>query len=77
MAAEDKPYRSFVKALSWRVTGTCDTILISWLITGHAKMAISIGFVELFTKIFLYYVHERIWNKLAFGRVKEKDDFNI
>lgn len=77
MAAEEKPYRSFVKALSWRATGTADTILISFLITGEAKMAFSIGFIELFTKIFLYYVHERIWNKLSFGRVKEKDDFNI
>ena len=78
MAAEEKPYRSLVKAISWRVTGTCDTILISWLITGHAKMAISIGFVELFTKIFLYYVHERIWNRLSFGRVeKPKEDFDI
>ena len=77
MAAEEKPYRSFVKALSWRVTGTCDTILISFLITGEAKMAISIGFVELFTKIALYYVHERVWNKLDFGRVKGKQDFDI
>ena len=79
MAAEEKPYRSLVKAISWRVTGTCDTILISFLITGHAKMAISIGFVELFTKIALYYVHERVWNKLDFGRVKPaaKDNFDI
>jgi uncharacterized membrane protein len=75
--AEEKAYRSFVKALSWRVTGTCDTILISFLITGHAKMAISIGFVELFTKIGLYYAHERVWNRLSFGRVQGEDDFNI
>jgi uncharacterized membrane protein len=75
--AEEKHYRSLVKALSWRVTGTMDTILISFLITGQAKWAISIGFVELFTKIFLYYVHERIWNKLSFGRVKGKEDFDI
>lgn len=76
---EEKPYRSFVKALSWRVTGTCDTVLISFLITGEAKMAISIGFVELFTKIALYYAHERIWNRLEFGRVKpaNKDNFDI
>ena len=47
--AEEKPYRSFVKAISWRATGTLDTILISYLITGKAKMALSIGFVELFT----------------------------
>ena len=75
--AEEKHYRSIVKALSWRATGTADTILISFLITGEAKMAFSIGFVELFTKVFLYYVHERIWNRLSFGKVKGKQDFDI
>ena len=70
-------YRSLVKALSWRATGTVDTIIISYLVTGHAKMAFSIGFVELFTKIFLYYIHERIWNRLSFGKIKSKDDFDI
>lgn len=75
--AEEKHYRSLVKAISWRVTGTCDTILIAWLITGQVKAALGIGFVELFTKILLYYVHERIWNRLDFGRVKAKDDFDI
>lgn len=75
--SQEKPYRSLVKAISWRVTGTCDTILISWLITGHVKWALSIGFVELFTKIFLYYMHERLWNRLSFGRIKGREDFNI
>ncbi len=73
----EKPYRSFVKAISWRVTGTLDTILISFLVTGQMKAAISIGFVELFTKIILYYGHERVWNRLSFGRIKKKDDFDI
>ena len=73
----EKHQRSLVKAVSWRVTGTIDTVLISWLITGQVKWALSIGFVELFTKIFLYYVHERIWVRLDYGRVKGKDDFNI
>ena len=74
----EKHYRSVVKAISWRATGTLDTILISFLITGQAKAAISIGFVELFTKIFLYYVHERIWNRLSFGRVKEdREEYSI
>ncbi len=70
-------HRSLVKAISWRITGTVDTILISWLITGQVKWALSIGFVELFTKILLYYVHERVWNQLEFGKVRGKDDFNI
>jgi uncharacterized membrane protein len=41
------------------------------------KWALSIGFVELFTKIFLYYMHERLWNRLSFGRIKGREDFNI
>ena len=75
--AQEKHHRSPVKAISWRVTGTIDMILISFLVTGQAKWAFSIGFVELFTKIFLYYVHERIWNRLSFGQVKGKEDFDI
>ncbi len=65
----EKPHRSVVKAISWRVTGTLDTIIISFLITGHIRWALSIGFVELFTKITLYYLHERAWNRIPFGRV--------
>jgi uncharacterized membrane protein len=64
----EKHWRSVAKAASWRMTGTVDTIVISWLITGHFKMAISIGFVEVFTKMFLYYFHERIWNRIKAGR---------
>jgi uncharacterized membrane protein len=73
----DKHTRSVAKAFSWRVTGTLDTILISWLITREVKWALSIGFVELFTKIFLYYAHERIWNRVSFGRIKGREDYTI
>ena len=67
----DKHYRSVVKALSWRITGTLDTILVAYIVTGTIKMALSIGFVELFTKIGLYYAHERVWNRISFGREKQ------
>ncbi|MEW6302255.1 MAG: DUF2061 domain-containing protein [Verrucomicrobiota bacterium] len=63
--------RSFLKAISWRITGTVDTIIVSYLVTGKVGMALSIGFVELFTKIGLYYVHERVWNRISFGRAKD------
>ena len=76
--AQEKHYRSLVKAISWRATGTLDTILISWLITGEMKWALSIGFVELFTKVGLYYAHERVWDRLNFGRVKSAPvDYSI
>jgi uncharacterized membrane protein len=68
----DKPYRSIVKAFSYRLTGTLATIVISLLISGRIKIALSIGVIELFTKIGLYYLHERAWNRIPFGRVKEK-----
>jgi len=69
----EKHYRSVVKAISWRVSGTIDTILIAWLITGEITMAVSIGGVEVFTKLILYYSHERIWNKIPLGRGKVAD----
>jgi uncharacterized membrane protein len=74
----EKRYRSVVKAISWRATGTLDTIVISFLITGHLRWALSIGFVELFTKMTLYYFHERIWDRISFGRIKPASkDFQI
>jgi uncharacterized membrane protein len=69
----EKPYRSFVKAVSWRATGTVDTIIVSFLVTGKIKLAFSIGFIELFTKICLYYFHERVWEKISFGRMKQEE----
>ncbi len=64
----ENPKRSIAKSISWRIIGTLDTILISWLVTGTLKVAFSIGVVELFTKMLLYFFHERIWNKISWGR---------
>jgi uncharacterized membrane protein len=74
----EKSYRSIAKSVSWRTIGTIDTILISFVITGKAGLALSIGGVEVFTKMALYYVHERTWNKIKFGRIKKTDsDYQI
>jgi uncharacterized membrane protein len=64
----EKPVRSIVKAISWRIVGTLDTIGISWLLTGEMNTALAIGSLELITKMLLYFGHERIWNKINFGR---------
>ena len=63
--------RSVIKAFSWRVLGTLDTILISYFITGTIVEALSIGFIELVTKMVLYFIHERAWNKLNWGKKSE------
>jgi uncharacterized membrane protein len=64
----DAPVRSLAKAVSWRITGTVDTFLISWLITGEILLASGIALTEVMTKIFLYWAHERAWNKIQWGR---------
>lgn len=59
---------SVLKGVTWRVVATIDTVFLSFIFTGKIITALKIGFTELFTKIFLYYVHERIWNKIKWGR---------
>jgi uncharacterized membrane protein len=57
----DKPIKSVMKSISWRIVGTLDTMIISYFITGKLTLAISIGSVEVLTKTVLYYFHERLW----------------
>ncbi len=70
---EELKRRSIAKAVSWRTTGTIDTMIISFVITGSFTAAVSIGVIEVFTKIALYYAHERAWNKINFGKAKEPE----
>ncbi|CDX18163.1 conserved hypothetical protein [Mesorhizobium sp. ORS 3324] len=64
----DTHLRSFAKALSWRATGTVDTMMISLVVTGSVKLAATIGLTEVITKSLLYYLHERAWLKIPYGR---------
>ena len=81
----EKPWRSFAKAISWRVLGTLDTFFLSFfvikylgpvfgLVEEHSNVDIAataslIAFTEIATKIFIYTVHERLWNKIGWGVV--------
>lgn len=60
--------RSFLKAVSWRVTGSIDTFVISLFVTGKIGLAGTIASVEVVTKIALYYFHERVWAVVPWGR---------
>lgn len=66
--SKEKLKRSVIKTISWRIIGTLDTVLISWLITGTLKLAFSIGAIELVSKMILYFVHERVWNNINWGK---------
>jgi uncharacterized membrane protein len=60
--------RSIAKAVSWRITGSLDTLILAWLITGSGTWAGSIAAAELITKIVIYYFHERAWSWVRWGR---------
>lgn len=73
---KEKHYRSIVKAISYRITGTMATLLITFIITRKVEFALSIALADVITKILIYYVHERTWDKIKLGRVKDVE-YNI
>jgi adenylylsulfate kinase len=64
----EKPVRSLLKAISWRVIATLTTTLLVFAYTGNLVISLGVGFTEVLVKIVVYYLHERIWNMLDFGR---------
>ena len=66
------PQRSAAKAITWRVTATIDTFIISWLITGRLEWATAIAGVEVLTKVLIYYLHERLWTRVKWGKEELK-----
>jgi uncharacterized membrane protein len=64
----EKPLRSVLKALSWRVVGTLDTLLVSYIFLGEIGLATSIASIDFITKLVLYFFHERIWNTIKWGK---------
>ena len=66
----DHHKRSVAKGISWRILGTLDTMLWVAVITRSSLITLSIGFTELFTKILLYYLHERAWLRIKWGYKK-------
>jgi uncharacterized membrane protein len=64
--------RHILKTITWRIVGTLDTIIIGWVISGDPTIGLSIGGLEVFTKMILYYLHERAWYRSRFGIHKKK-----
>ncbi|RRQ47886.1 DUF2061 domain-containing protein [Maribacter algicola] len=64
----EKPIRSIAKAFSWRIIGTLDTLVISYILTGKISIAASIASIDFVTKMILYFFHERLWNLIKWGK---------
>lgn len=63
-------YRSLVKAISYRMLGSAATALIVFLLSGKLGLSLGTGALDMVVKIGLYYLHERIWERIPFGRPK-------
>lgn len=64
----DTNTRSLVKTVCWRITGSGATFLIAYLMVGNFAIAGAIGMIQLVSNTILYYIHERIWNKIHWGK---------
>lgn len=62
--------RHIIKTLTWRIIGTLDTMFLGWFVTGNLKIGLTIGGIEVISKMILYFIHERIWYK--FGKIGRK-----
>lgn len=64
----ETPARSLAKAISWRVLATLTTSLLVFAFTRHLALSLTVGGVEFVAKIAMFWLHERAWNQVSFGR---------
>ena len=60
--------RSLIKTITWRAIASLDTFLIVWLVTKKLSWAGTIASLEIITKMILFYLHERGWNYIKWGK---------
>jgi adenylylsulfate kinase len=66
--------RSMAKTVSWRIIATLTTMLLVFLFTGNLAITGGVGLTEFLAKTIIYYVHERVWNAIGFGRIKKSNE---
>ena len=71
--AQDTHTRSWVKSLSYRTIGTAITVVGIGVATGDWALAGSVGVIINLVKIFSYYLHERLWERVHWGRNIQED----
>lgn len=64
----ERKTRSILKTVSWRLTASATTMVLVLLVTGRIQLALQIGALEIIAKLVLFYLHERAWNNICWGR---------
>jgi len=65
--------RSFFKGITWRIIATVTTMVLVFISTGDFVITLSVGFFEVIAKLLFYYLHERVWNRIRWGKYKKKN----
>ncbi len=65
--------RSIAKAVSYRVLGSATTAAIAFMLLHKLALSADIGILDLVLKVGLYFLHERLWNHISFGRPKRPE----
>jgi len=68
----DKRRRTILKSFSFRILATITTMVLVFVFTGDFTIALSIGVIEFIAKLLLYYFHERVWEKVIWGKIKHE-----
>jgi len=66
----DTHKRSIAKTISWRVVATVITGIVTYILTGRLDFAVTVGLADTLVKFFIYYVHERMWTRILYGKVR-------
>ncbi|UCF08619.1 MAG: DUF2061 domain-containing protein [Thermoplasmata archaeon] len=61
--------RSFIKSITFRILATVTTIVLVIIFTGEVLLALGVGIAEVVSKLILYYVHERFWDRVSWGKI--------
>ncbi len=69
--------RSIVKALSWRILATVITSVIVYYLTGKMDFAAKVGLADTTIKFLVYFGHERLWNRIPYGRDEKQPEYII
>lgn len=62
--------RSILKAVSYRLLAAVATMTIVFFFTRRIVLSVGVGLVESVAKIICYYIHERVWSFIGFGKKK-------
>lgn len=65
---KERSVRSFAKTITYRILIIISTFTVVLIITGRLDLTIGITFFANVVNMLLYYIHERVWNNIHWGK---------